>query len=63
MFSMPGCNHNSNPAASKQITQNFDIETSNLKKKINEVVGKEQYRVVLANRFAALESLRSSYGY
>jgi hypothetical protein len=40
----------------KQTTHRFDIERFNLKK-LNEVDGKEQYRVEVSNRFAALEGL------
>jgi hypothetical protein len=44
-------------AMSKQKTKyKFRIERFSLKK-LNEVEGKEQYRVVISNRFAALENL------
>jgi hypothetical protein len=41
---------------SKQRTQTFHMEKSNINK-LNEVEGKEQYRVDTSNRFAALENL------
>jgi hypothetical protein len=41
---------------SKQTTHRFCMERLNLKK-LNEVEGKEQYRVQIKNRFAALENL------
>jgi hypothetical protein len=40
----------------KQRSQRFDMERFNLKK-LNEVRGKEQFRVEFSNRFAALEDL------
>jgi hypothetical protein len=43
-------------AVSKQTTQEFDMETFNLKK-LNEVEGKEHYQVEISNRFTALENL------
>jgi hypothetical protein len=43
-------------AVCKQTTHKFHMEMFNLKK-LNEVVGKEQYRVEISNRFAALENL------
>jgi hypothetical protein len=38
------------PAVSKQITHGVHMERFNLKK-LNEVEGKEQYRVEISNRF------------
>jgi hypothetical protein len=49
-------NHNSNPAASKQTTQKFDMERFNVKN-LNEVVGNGEHGLDMANRFAALGSL------
>jgi hypothetical protein len=43
-------------AVSKQTMQRVHMERFNLKK-LNEVEGKEQYRVEISNRFAALENL------
>jgi hypothetical protein len=43
-------------AVSKQTTHRFHLETFSLKK-LNEVECKEQYRVEISNRFAALENL------
>jgi hypothetical protein len=43
-------------AVNKQRSQRFDMERFNLKK-LNEVWGKEQFRVEVSNRFAALEDL------
>jgi hypothetical protein len=43
-------------AVSKQTTHKVHMERFNLKK-LNEVEGKEQYRVEISNRFAALENL------
>jgi hypothetical protein len=43
-------------AVNKQRSQRFDMEKFNLKK-LNEVEGKEQFRVEVSNRFAALEDL------
>jgi hypothetical protein len=43
-------------AVNKQISQRFDMERFNLKK-LNEVGGKEQFRVEVSNRLAALEDL------
>jgi hypothetical protein len=43
-------------AVSKQRSQSFDMERFNLKK-LNDVEGKEQFRVEVSNRFAALEDL------
>jgi CRISPR/Cas system CMR-associated protein Cmr3 (group 5 of RAMP superfamily) len=40
----------------KQTTHRLHVERFNLKK-INEVEGKEQYRVGVSNRFVALEDL------
>jgi hypothetical protein len=44
-------------AVSKLITHRVHMEWVNLKK-LNEVEGKEQYRVETSNRFAALENVR-----
>jgi hypothetical protein len=43
-------------AVSKQTTHKFDMERVYLKK-LDEVEGKDQYRVEISNRFAALEDL------
>jgi hypothetical protein len=43
-------------AVNKQRSHRFHMERFNLKK-VNEVEGKEQYRVEVSNRFAALEDL------
>jgi hypothetical protein len=43
-------------AMNKQGSHKFQMERSNLKK-LNEVEGKEKYRVEVSNRFAALEDL------
>jgi hypothetical protein len=43
-------------AVNKQRSQRFDMERFNLKK-LNDVEGKEQFRVEVSNRFAALEDL------
>jgi hypothetical protein len=43
-------------AVNKQKTQRFHMERFNLKK-LNDVEGKEQYRVRFSNRFAALKDL------
>ncbi|PNF18502.1 hypothetical protein B7P43_G09010 [Cryptotermes secundus] len=43
-------------AVSKQTTYGVHMERFNLKE-LNEVEGKEQYRVEISNRFAALENL------
>jgi hypothetical protein len=43
-------------AMSKQIMHRFHMERLNLKK-LNEVEGKEQYRVEVSNRFTSLENL------
>jgi hypothetical protein len=43
------------PAVSKQTTQSFHMERLSLKK-LNEVEGKEQYRIEISYRFAALEN-------
>jgi hypothetical protein len=43
-------------AVSKQITCRVNMERFNLKK-LKEVEGKEQYRVEISNRYAALEKL------
>jgi hypothetical protein len=43
-------------AVNKQRSQRFDMERFNLKK-LNDVGGKEQFRVEVSNRFAALEDL------
>jgi hypothetical protein len=40
----------------KQISHRFHLERFNFKK-LNEVEGKEQYRVEVSNRFAALEEM------
>jgi hypothetical protein len=45
-------------ALSKQTTHRVQRERFNLKK-LNDVDGKEQYRVEISNRFAALENLDS----
>jgi hypothetical protein len=45
-------------AVSKQTMHIFLMERFNLKK-LNEVVNKEQYRVEISNRFAALENLNT----
>jgi hypothetical protein len=43
-------------AVNKQISQRFNMERFNLKM-LNDVEGKEQFRVEVSNRFAALEDL------
>jgi hypothetical protein len=43
-------------AVNKQRSQRFDMERFNLKK-LNDVENKEQFRVQVSNRFAALEDL------
>jgi hypothetical protein len=43
-------------AVNKQRSQRFHMERFNLKK-LNDVEGKEQFRVKVSNRFAALEDL------
>jgi hypothetical protein len=43
-------------AENKQGSHEFQMERFNLKK-LNEVEGKEKYRVEVSNRFAALEDL------
>jgi hypothetical protein len=43
-------------AVNKQRLQRFHLERFNLKK-LNEVGSKEQFRVEVSNRFAALEDL------
>jgi hypothetical protein len=43
-------------AVNKQSSHRCDMERSNLKK-LNDVEGKEQFRVEVSNRFAALEDL------
>jgi hypothetical protein len=43
-------------AGNRQRSQRFHMETFNLKK-LNNVEGKEQFRVEVSNRFAALEDL------
>jgi hypothetical protein len=43
-------------AVNKQRSQRFHMERFNLKK-LNDVEGKEQFRVEVSNRFAALEDL------
>jgi hypothetical protein len=43
-------------AVNKQRSHRFHTERFNLKK-LNEVEGKEQYRLLVSNRFAALEDL------
>jgi hypothetical protein len=45
-------------AVSKQITHSVHMERLNLKK-LNEAESKEQYRVEISNRFAALENLEA----
>jgi hypothetical protein len=44
------------PAASKQSTPSFHMESFNLKK-LNEVEDKDQYSAGASDRFAALENL------
>jgi hypothetical protein len=44
-------------AVSKQTLQRIHMERFNLRK-LNEVEGKEQYRIDISNKFAALENLR-----
>jgi hypothetical protein len=44
-------------AVSKQTTHRVQTESFNLQK-LNEVEGKEQYRVEISDRFATLENLR-----
>jgi hypothetical protein len=44
------------PAVNKQKSLRFYMERFNLKK-LNELEGKEQYRVEISNRFAAMEDL------
>jgi hypothetical protein len=43
-------------AVNKQGSHKFNMEIFNLKK-LNEIEGKEKYRVEVSNRFAALEDL------
>jgi hypothetical protein len=43
-------------AVNKQGSHKFHLERFNLKK-LNEVEGKEKYRVEVSNRFAAIEDL------
>jgi hypothetical protein len=43
-------------AVNKQSSHRFHMERLNLKK-LNDVEGKEQFRVELSNRFAALEDM------
>jgi hypothetical protein len=43
-------------AENKQRSQRFDMERFNLKK-LNDVEGKEQFRVEVLNRFSAFEDL------
>jgi hypothetical protein len=43
-------------AVTKQISHRFRMERINLKK-LNELEGKEQFRVEVSNRFAAFEDL------
>jgi hypothetical protein len=45
-------------AVNKQRSHGFHVERFNLKK-LNEAEGKEQYRVELSNRFAALKDLET----
>jgi hypothetical protein len=45
-------------AVNKQRSHRFHMERFNVKK-LNEVEGKEQYRVEVSNRFATLEDLDS----
>jgi hypothetical protein len=45
-------------AVNKQRSQIFDMERFNLKK-LNDVEGKEQFRVEVSNRFADLEDLEA----
>jgi hypothetical protein len=46
-------------AVNKQTAHRFHMERFNLKK-LNKVEGKEQYRVEISNRLAALENLDTS---
>jgi hypothetical protein len=48
-------------AVSKQTTHRVHMERFNLKK-LNEVEGKEQYRVEISDRFAALENVDTEVG-
>jgi hypothetical protein len=48
-------------AVSKQTTQKFDMKRLNIKK-LNKADGKEQYRVEISKRFAALENLDDDVG-
>jgi hypothetical protein len=43
-------------AASKQESQNFDVERFNLRK-LNELEVRKQYQIEISNRFTALENL------
>jgi hypothetical protein len=45
-------------AVNKQRSYRFDMERFNLNK-LNEVEGKEQFRIEVSNRFAALEILNT----
>jgi phosphoglycolate phosphatase-like HAD superfamily hydrolase len=47
-------------SVSKRARQTFDVERFNLKK-LDDVEVKEQYKVEISNRFAALESLDESF--
>jgi hypothetical protein len=49
-------------AVDKQTTHRVHKERFNLKK-LNEVDGKEQYRVEITNSFATVENLRQGGGY
>jgi len=44
------------PAVSKQETQNFDVETLNVRK-LREMEVRKEYQIKISNRFAALEIL------
>jgi hypothetical protein len=48
-------------AVNKQRSQRFHMDRFNLKK-LNNVEGKEQVRVEVSNRFAALEDLETEVG-
>jgi hypothetical protein len=49
------------PAVIKQGSHRFHMERCSLKK-LNEIEGKERYRVEVSNRFAALEDLDTEVG-
>jgi hypothetical protein len=44
------------PAVNRQTSHRFDMERFNLKT-LNDIEGKEQFRVEVSNRFAALKDL------